>query len=38
MGASVTSDGYHMVAPDPNGEQAGHAMTRAIQLAGLEPD
>ena len=37
MGASVTSDGYHIVAPDPNGEQAGHAMTRAIQLAGLTP-
>jgi beta-ketoacyl ACP synthase len=37
MGASVTSDGYHMVAPDPNGEQAGHAMSRAIQLAGLRP-
>jgi beta-ketoacyl ACP synthase len=37
MGASVTSDGYHIVAPDPNGEQAGHAMTRAIQLAGLQP-
>ncbi len=37
MGASVTSDGYHIVAPDPNGEQAGHAITRAIQLAGLKP-
>ena len=37
MGASVTSDGYHIVAPDPNGEQAGHAMTRAVQLAGLHP-
>ncbi|HET9565385.1 MAG TPA: 3-oxoacyl-ACP synthase KasB [Mycobacterium sp.] len=37
MGASITSDGYHLVAPDPNGEQAGHAMTRAIQLAGLQP-
>lgn len=37
MGASVTSDGYHIVAPDPNGEQAGHAMTRAIELAGLQP-
>jgi beta-ketoacyl ACP synthase len=35
MGAGITSDGYHMVAPDPNGEQAGYAMTRAIQLAGL---
>jgi len=37
MGASITSDGYHMVAPDPNGERAAHAMTRAIQLAGLQP-
>jgi beta-ketoacyl ACP synthase len=37
MGASVTSDGYHMVAPDPNGERAGYAMTRAIELAGLKP-
>ncbi|MED5812948.1 3-oxoacyl-ACP synthase KasB [Mycolicibacterium sp. 050232] len=37
MGASVTSDGFHIVAPDPNGEQAGYAMTRAVQLAGLQP-
>lgn len=37
MGASVTSDGFHIVAPDPNGEQAGYAMTRSIQLAGLQP-
>src|SRR5271168_3083874 len=37
MGASVTSDGFHMVAPDPNGERAGHAITRAIQLADLTP-
>lgn len=37
MGASVTSDGFHIVAPDPNGEQAGHAMSRAIELAGLTP-
>jgi beta-ketoacyl ACP synthase len=37
MGASITSDGFHMVAPDPNGERAGHAMTRAIELAGLTP-
>jgi beta-ketoacyl ACP synthase len=37
MGAGITSDGYHMVAPDPNGERAGHAMSRAIQLAGLSP-
>ena len=37
MGAGVTSDGYHIVAPDPTGNQAGHAMTRAIELAGLSP-
>src|ERR1700729_4120975 len=37
MGASITSDGFHMVAPDPNGERAGHAITRAIQLAGITP-
>lgn len=37
MGASITSDGFHMVAPDPTGERAGYAMTRALQLAGLQP-
>jgi len=37
MGAGITSDGYQAVLQDPNGEQAGHAMTRAIQLAGLAP-
>ncbi|KEF95002.1 3-oxoacyl-[acyl-carrier-protein] synthase 2 [Mycobacterium sp. TKK-01-0059] len=37
LGAGITSDGYHMVAPDPNGERAGFAMTRAIQLADLTP-
>jgi beta-ketoacyl ACP synthase len=37
MGASITSDGFHMVAPNPDGERAGYAMTRAIQLAGLQP-
>jgi beta-ketoacyl ACP synthase len=37
MGAGITSDGYHIVAPDPNGEQAGYAMTLAIELAGLTP-
>jgi beta-ketoacyl ACP synthase len=37
LGASVTSDGFHMVAPDPNGIRAGFTMTRAMQLAGLSP-
>src|SRR6185437_13229738 len=31
MGASVTSDGYDFVKPDPSGEGAGRAITRAIQ-------
>lgn len=35
MGAGITSDGYQAVLADPTGEQAGRAMTRAIQLAGL---
>jgi beta-ketoacyl ACP synthase len=35
MGAGITSDGGQLVLPDPSGEQAGRAMTRAIQLAGL---
>jgi beta-ketoacyl ACP synthase len=37
MGAGITSDGSHIVAPDPTGERAGHAITRAIELAGLTP-
>jgi beta-ketoacyl ACP synthase len=37
MSAAITSDGYHIVAPDPNGERAGYAMTRAFELAGLTP-
>jgi beta-ketoacyl ACP synthase len=37
MGAAITSDGYHIVAPDPHGERAGYAMIRAIELAGLTP-
>lgn len=37
MGAAITSDGYHIVAPDPSGERAGYAMARAIELAGLTP-
>ncbi|MDA4108064.1 3-oxoacyl-ACP synthase KasA [Mycolicibacterium holsaticum] len=37
LGAGITSDAYHMVAPDPNGLRAGHAMKRAMETAGLEP-
>jgi beta-ketoacyl ACP synthase len=37
MGAGITSDAYHMVAPAPDGLRAGHAMKRAMESAGLEP-
>ncbi|OBF80549.1 beta-ketoacyl-[acyl-carrier-protein] synthase II [Mycobacterium sp. 852002-51163_SCH5372311] len=37
MGAAITSDGYDVVAPDPTGVRAAHAITKAIQLAGLAP-
>ncbi|TQF73499.1 beta-ketoacyl-ACP synthase [Rhodococcus spelaei] len=35
LGAGITSDGYHIVAPHPEGTGAARAMTRAIQTAGL---
>ncbi|MGH3638283.1 MAG: 3-oxoacyl-ACP synthase KasA [Mycobacterium sp.] len=37
MGAGISSDAYHMVAPAPDGLRAGHAMKRAIETAGLSP-
>src|SRR6201997_2445028 len=38
MGASVTSDGFHMVAPDLEGKGAARAIQRAIETAGLSKD
>ncbi|NLU82829.1 KasA/KasB family beta-ketoacyl-ACP synthase [Rhodococcus sp. HNM0569] len=35
LGAGITSDGYHIVAPDPEGSGAARAMTRALETAGL---
>ncbi|MEU1427261.1 KasA/KasB family beta-ketoacyl-ACP synthase [Nocardia sp. NPDC005746] len=35
MGAGITSDGFHLVAPDPEGSGAARAMQRAMQTAGL---
>lgn len=35
LGAGITSDGYHIVAPHPEGTGAARAMARAIQTAGL---
>ncbi|MFT3715556.1 MAG: KasA/KasB family beta-ketoacyl-ACP synthase [Gordonia sp. (in: high G+C Gram-positive bacteria)] len=37
MGAGITSDGYHLVAPDPSGQGNTRAMKRAMQTAGLDP-
>ncbi len=35
MGAGITSDAFHMVAPSPDGLRAGQAMKRAMETAGL---
>ncbi|UUO01406.1 KasA/KasB family beta-ketoacyl-ACP synthase [Mycolicibacterium novocastrense] len=35
MGAAMTSDAYDFTEPDPDGERASDAITRAIELAGL---
>lgn len=37
LGAGITSDGFHIVAPDPEGTGAARAITRAIQTAGISP-
>lgn len=37
LGAGITSDAFHMVAPAPDGERAGAAIKRALETAGLSP-
>ncbi|MEV6768503.1 KasA/KasB family beta-ketoacyl-ACP synthase [Nocardia sp. NPDC051030] len=37
LGAGLTADGYHMVAPDPEGTGCARAMRRAIETAGVSP-
>jgi 3-oxoacyl-[acyl-carrier-protein] synthase II len=37
-GGAVTSDAYHITAPDPSGEMAAAAITRALKRSGLRPD
>ncbi len=37
MGAGITSDAFHMVAPADDGLRAGQAMKRAMETAGLSP-
>ncbi len=36
-GYGVTSDAFHITAPDPSGEGQARAMTLALRRAGLEP-
>ncbi|MBO0854898.1 MAG: beta-ketoacyl-ACP synthase II [Nocardia sp.] len=36
LGAGLTADGYHMVAPDPEGLGCARAMRRAIETAGVD--
>lgn len=35
LGAGITSDGFHIVAPDPEGRGIAKAMEKAIRAAGL---
>ncbi|MCU1695060.1 MAG: beta-ketoacyl-ACP synthase [Mycobacterium sp.] len=37
LGGSITSDGYDIMASDPDAEQETHAVARAMELAGLAP-
>jgi 3-oxoacyl-[acyl-carrier-protein] synthase II len=36
-GGAITSDAYHITAPDPSGQSAGRAISRALARAGLQP-
>jgi 3-oxoacyl-[acyl-carrier-protein] synthase II len=36
-GSGITSDGYHITAPDPTGAGAARAITLALRDAGVEP-
>ncbi|MGB2919141.1 MAG: 3-oxoacyl-ACP synthase KasA [Mycobacterium sp.] len=38
LGAGISSDAYHMVAPAPDGLRAAHAMKRAMETAGLSAE
>ncbi len=37
-GGAVTSDAYHITAPDPSGDAAALAIRRALKAAGLQPE
>jgi 3-oxoacyl-[acyl-carrier-protein] synthase II len=37
LGGAMTSDAYHITAPEPSGEGARKAMSNALRRAGMEP-
>lgn len=37
-GGAITSDAYHITAPDPSGAQASRAISKAIEKSGLTPE
>jgi len=37
VGYGISEDAYHLIAPDPSGAGAAHAMSMALRDAGLEP-
>jgi 3-oxoacyl-[acyl-carrier-protein] synthase II len=37
-GGAVTSDAYHITAPDPSGEAAAMAISRALKKSSLQPE
>lgn len=37
VSAGLTSDGYHIAAPDPEGLGAARAITQALSMGGLDP-
>jgi 3-oxoacyl-[acyl-carrier-protein] synthase II len=38
LGYGLTSDGFHMAAPDPDAAQASRSMSLALQSAGIAPE
>lgn len=37
-GGALTSDAYHITAPDPSGEMAAAAISKALQKSGIQPE
>jgi 3-oxoacyl-[acyl-carrier-protein] synthase II len=38
VGGAITSDAYHITAPDPTGVSASRAIAKAIERSGLQPE